>query len=124
MVVEEEVPKNPVSANSYATKKTISQGMFDVALLTANASQLKYCLQLGDKNKFYLVMVILISTSIILQVLVGAIFIYLGYINFDDTERQKRLNRYNNIATILVFLITILNVLISGFGISTEPSNT
>ncbi len=89
-------------------------------------------------------MVILISTSIILQVstrwfvksvrvlnwllllqvLVGAIFIYLGYINFDDTERQKRLNRYNNIATILVFLITILNVLISGFGISTEPSNT
>ena len=37
-----------LDANRYATKKTVSQGMLDVALLTANASQLKYVLQVSD----------------------------------------------------------------------------
>ena len=31
--------------NRYATKKTIGQGMLDIALLTSNASQLRYILQ-------------------------------------------------------------------------------
>ena len=34
-----------LDANRYATKKTISQGLLDIALLTANASQLKYVLE-------------------------------------------------------------------------------
>lgn len=42
-----------LDANVYATKKTIAQGMLDVALLTANASQLKYLLQLGRDQQFY-----------------------------------------------------------------------
>lgn len=42
-----------LDANVYATKKTIAQGMLDVALLTANASQLKYLLQLGKDQQFY-----------------------------------------------------------------------
>ena len=40
-----------LDANRYATKKTIAQGMLDVALLTANASQLKYILQVGSQVK-------------------------------------------------------------------------
>jgi hypothetical protein len=38
-------PARRLDANRYATKKTIAQGMLDVALLTANASQLKYVMQ-------------------------------------------------------------------------------
>ena len=57
-----------LDANRYATKKTIAQGMLDVALLTANASQLKYVLQLGDAHPFYELMVSLIVISILLQV--------------------------------------------------------
>ena len=56
------------------------------------------------------------------KILVGMIFIYVGYVNFDVPDRQKRLNRFNNCATILVFLITIINVLVSGFGISTDST--
>ncbi|XP_075679021.1 ninjurin-2-like isoform X2 [Dermatophagoides pteronyssinus] len=108
--------KSRINTNSYATKKTISQGLFDVALLTANASQLKHTLTLGDKSRFYLLMVILIGASILLQVLVGIIFIYLGYHNIEHEQRQKRLNNLNNITTILVFIITVINVFISGFA--------
>ncbi len=58
-----------LDANRYATKKTIAQGMLDVALLTANASQLKYVLTVGpDKHPFYDLMLSLIIISIILQV--------------------------------------------------------
>ncbi|KAH9528411.1 hypothetical protein DERF_002360 [Dermatophagoides farinae] len=97
--------------------------MFDVALLTANASQLKHTLTLGDKSRFYLLMVILIGTSILLQVLVGIVFIYLGYHNLENEQRQKRLNNLNNLTTILVFIITVVNVFISGFGINNNQSN-
>lgn len=44
--------------------------MLDIALLTANASQLKYILQVGHKHEFYTLMLGLISTSLILQVFV------------------------------------------------------
>jgi hypothetical protein len=60
--------QKPLDANSYATKKTIAQGMLDIALLTANASQLKYVLQVGQQHEFYTLMVTLISISIVLQV--------------------------------------------------------
>lgn len=62
------VQGKPLDANKYATKKTIAQGMLDIALLTANASQLKYVLQIGNKHEFYHVMLTLISLSIVLQV--------------------------------------------------------
>uniref|UniRef100_A0A1B0D6D3 Uncharacterized protein n=1 Tax=Phlebotomus papatasi TaxID=29031 RepID=A0A1B0D6D3_PHLPP len=48
-----------MDANRYATKKTIAQGMLDIALLTANASQLKYILQVGEKHEFYTLMLTL-----------------------------------------------------------------
>ena len=61
--------RKTLDANRYATKKTIAQGLLDVALLTANASQLKYVLQVGaDNHPFYYLMLSLIIISIILQV--------------------------------------------------------
>lgn len=60
--------RKALDVNKYATKKTIAQGMLDIALLTANASQLKYILQVGRKHEFYTLMLGLIITSLILQV--------------------------------------------------------
>lgn len=57
-----------LDANKYATKKTIAQGLLDVALLTANASQLKYVLQVGEEHEFYTLMLTLIIISMVLQV--------------------------------------------------------
>ena len=57
-----------MDANRYATKKTVAQGLLDIALLTSNASQLKYVLQLGQRHQFYSIMLVLIISSIVLQV--------------------------------------------------------
>nr|SVE75813.1 EOG090X07V0 [Daphnia hispanica] len=67
-----------LDANKYATKKTIAQGMLDIALLTANASQLKYVLQLGHRHEFYTIMVSLIASSIVLQIVVGILALTLN----------------------------------------------
>lgn len=63
-----------MDANRYATKKTVAQGMLDIALLTANASQLKYILQVGDKHEFYSLLLVLISVSILMQVIVSTLY--------------------------------------------------
>lgn len=54
--------------NNYATKKTITQGLLDIALLTANASQLKFVMEVGEAHPYYVLLVTLLAVSIALQV--------------------------------------------------------
>ncbi|XP_050540960.1 ninjurin-2-like isoform X2 [Daktulosphaira vitifoliae] len=108
----------PLDVNRYATKKTIAQGMLDIALLTANANQLKYIIQVGDKHEFYRPLLVLIATSILLQVIVGAIFLIVGGLDIKKEKDQWKCLILNDISVIVVFLITVINIAISGFGFS------
>ncbi|KAM8706482.1 hypothetical protein ACLKA7_010709 [Drosophila subpalustris] len=112
-----------MDANRYATKKTIAQGMLDIALLTANASQLKYILQVGEQHQFYKLMLILISLSIVLQLLVGILFVAIGSLNINKQHDQNAAIILNDIILVVIFVISVLNVIISGFGIeySSQP---
>ncbi|XP_034127855.1 ninjurin-2 isoform X1 [Drosophila guanche] len=112
-----------MDANRYATKKTIAQGMLDIALLTANASQLKYILQVGEQHQFYKLMLILISLSIVMQLLVGILFVAIGSLNINRQKDQTAAIILNDIILVVIFVISVLNVIISGFGIeySSQP---
>ncbi|XP_039453530.1 ninjurin-2 isoform X1 [Culex pipiens pallens] len=112
-----------MDANRYATKKTIAQGMLDIALLTANASQLKYILQVGEKHEFYTLMLTLISISIILQLIVGILFVIIGSLNINRKTDQTAAVILNDVILVLIFLLSLINVIISGFGIehSSQP---
>uniref|UniRef100_T1K530 Uncharacterized protein n=1 Tax=Tetranychus urticae TaxID=32264 RepID=T1K530_TETUR len=103
--------------NIYATKKTIAQGMLDVALLTANASQLKYILQLGHQHEFYFLMVTLISMSLVLQITVGSLILARSRYDLNNVKDHSRANVLNNSIVWLVFGITVINVFIAAFGI-------
>ncbi|KAI1297696.1 Ninjurin-2 [Halotydeus destructor] len=107
-----------MDANVYATKKTIAQGMLDVALLTANASQLKYLLQLGPKDQpFYHVMLSLISLSIFLQIMIGIVITVKSRYSINEEGDQKRAHLLNDIVVYLVFAMTVVNVFLGAFGI-------
>merc|ERR1719225_1270554 len=117
-VDENDGRRKTLDANRYATKKTIAQGMLDVALLTANASQLKYVLQVGEDNHpFYHLMLALIILSIILQVVTALLFLIIGGMNINENADQRVADILNDIITVTVFLITLINVVINGFGI-------
>ncbi|KAL5276459.1 hypothetical protein ACFFRR_001968 [Megaselia abdita] len=118
-VLGEEAPREmkAMDANRYATKKTIAQGMLDIALLTANASQLKYILQIGERHEFYRLILTLISLSIILQIIVGVLFVVIGSLNLNRKKDQFAAMVINDIILAIVFVISVTNVIVSGFGI-------
>ncbi|MEQ2182081.1 hypothetical protein GOODEAATRI_018384 [Goodea atripinnis] len=71
----------PFDMNHYATKKSAAQSMLDVALLMANSSQLKTILYAGPGYRFYIPLIVLLALSIILQVIVGLLLVFLVLIN-------------------------------------------
>ncbi|VVC92781.1 unnamed protein product [Leptidea sinapis] len=81
-----------LDANRYATKKTVAQGLLDIALLTSNASQLKYILQVGPRHEFYTLLVTLISISIILQVSAGVLALIISSLNSENVTQKKIAN--------------------------------
>jgi len=66
-------------ANTYAAKKTVAQGMMDIALITANANQLRYVLEFGDRNAIFYTIAVLIVVSILLQVQPAGLFLHSLY---------------------------------------------
>ncbi|XP_055389628.1 ninjurin-2 isoform X3 [Condylostylus longicornis] len=113
-----------IDANRYATKKTIAQGMLDIALLTANASQLKYILQVGERHDFYKLMLGLISTSIILQVLSGLLNLSCTLMRDCRLHIEKyRISAefWNHVRTAMAFFTTAINIFISAFDSSRNP---
>ncbi|XP_035794414.1 uncharacterized protein LOC118467718 [Anopheles albimanus] len=110
--------------NVYQQKKNLAQGMMDLALLSANANQLRYVLDSGRKDHpYYYINLFFISSSIIAQVAVGIGLIYKSRYNIKKEEDFCKADRINNFVTIGIFIITIVNVLISAFGMAdTHPA--
>ncbi|GAA6079126.1 ninjurin-2 [Tachysurus ichikawai] len=103
--------------NQYATKKTVAESMLDVALLMANASQLKAVLEQGPEFKYFLIVIVLIAVSLFFQVLAGAFFILMARKDLNVVANHRKLDLMNNIATVLVFLTVIINIFITAFGV-------
>ncbi|XP_058452010.1 ninjurin-1 isoform X1 [Malaya genurostris] len=106
-----------MDANRYATKKTIAQGMLDIALLTANASQLKYILQVGEKHEFYTLMLVLISISIILQIAQGVACIVLANFDINKEVNQKIANLVQNVSLGFNLSTVVVNIMINALEV-------
>ncbi|XP_022055861.1 ninjurin-1 [Acanthochromis polyacanthus] len=109
--------EKPLNMNSYANKKSVAESMLDVALLMANASQLKAVLAQGSSFPFYVPLVILISISLILQILVGVMLIFILKWNLNDEKMHYKLDILENFTTAFVFIIVVVNVFITAFGV-------
>ncbi|XP_049589346.1 ninjurin-1 [Syngnathus scovelli] len=116
-------PRRPMNMNHYANKKSVAQSMLDVALLMANASQLKAVLEQGPSFSFYTPLIILISVSLTLQILVGIMLIFIVKWNLNDERMHYRLNIMENTATAFVFVIVVVNVFITAFGVQRPNDN-
>merc|ERR1711997_349867 len=100
-----------LNTNRYATKKTIAQGMLDIALLSTNASQLKYILTVGEEHQYYLPMLVLIVSSIVLQVLNGLTQVIMGPLSLDKEEFKSFLNAVNYLSMFLSYGIVGIDAL-------------
>ncbi|KAF7663921.1 hypothetical protein LDENG_00194690 [Lucifuga dentata] len=105
-----------LNINHYATKKSAAQSMLDVALLMASSSQLKTVLYVGPHYRFYIPLIVLLSLSITLQVIVGLLLICIVKYDLNDVRKHAKLNKMNNIATVLVFFTVLINIFITALG--------
>lgn len=68
------------------------------------------------QHRYFQVTISLIVVSILLQVVVGIIFIVLGRLNINYIQDRRKADMMNNASVILIFLVTVVNVLITAFG--------
>ncbi|KAM7356015.1 ninjurin A isoform 2-T2 [Cochliomyia hominivorax] len=108
--------------NAYQHKKTLAQGMMDLALLSANANQLRYVLESYHRHPYYYPSLIFISLSIIFQIVVGVGLILNSKYNVKNEKDICRANKINNYTVIGIFIITVVNVFISAFGVADPAS--
>ncbi|XP_059614091.1 ninjurin-A-like [Phlebotomus argentipes] len=105
-----------VDISQYLQKKSMAQGMLDLALLSANTNQLRYILETRDDNMYFYVSITLIISSLVLQVAVGIMLIWSHRFNMRRRSGMASADRINNLSVLGVFLITLINVFISTFG--------
>ncbi|EHB09158.1 Ninjurin-1 [Heterocephalus glaber] len=107
----------PINVNHYANKKSAAESMLDIALLMANASQLKAVVEQGPAFAFFMPLVVLISISLVLQIIVGVLLIFLVKYDLNNPAKHAKLDFLNNVATGLVFIIVVVNIFITAFGV-------
>ncbi|GAB1597856.1 ninjurin-2-like isoform X1 [Argonauta hians] len=101
----------------YATKKTMAQGLLDVALLMSNASQLKAILDVGEAHDYYHALVAIVVISICLQVITGILLLVLGSLKDHTEAHVKKANIINNVIIGFILFITVANIFITAFGV-------
>ena len=118
VIIPGETPRVIPDVNVYQHKKTLAQGMMDLALLSANANQLRYVLESYDRHPYYIMSITFIIASLIFQVLVGIGLVLNSRYNVKDQDEICKADRINNLITVAILLITIINVFISAFGVA------
>lgn len=87
--------------------------MMDIALITANANQLRYTIEYNRKSPTFYINVTLICLSLILQIWVGLCLIFKGRLDFKGQSKEPSAKKMNNCVLVGLFFITILNVFIA-----------
>ncbi|KAG8223067.1 hypothetical protein J437_LFUL002015 [Ladona fulva] len=100
-----------VDINVYAHKKTLAQGMMDLALLSANANQLRYVLDTGPDHPYYYVGLLVVGVGLILN----------SRYNIRHLQDVRMADIVNNTTVLGIFFVTMLNVFISAFGVGDVP---
>lgn len=108
---------------AYQQKKIIAQGLLDLALLSANAEQLRYILDNQDSTyRYRYVSLSLISCSLILQIIVAIVLAFKSRFNIENEEDYAEANRVDNFVVVGILLITMANVVSSAFAPNNTPS--
>lgn len=106
------------SFNFYSNKKAYATGMLDLALITTNFTQLKQ--QIESKSleckPLDTIIITCICLSLILQFTCAVLLVFtVKHLDFNNDKIRKRSESLNDITTILILIITIINIFINVF---------
>ena len=126
--------ENPLEANafdSYSTKKTIATGFFNVTMITTNFIQMKKMIDANNWTVINIIAFSVICLSLLIQFIVAFLLVRMGKSNeFSEIRTQvtRKMTRSagveeqkdilpsnNNIVTLLVAIISVLNIFVGIF---------
>ncbi len=65
-----------VDYSGYIQKKSLAQGMMDLALVSANTNQLRYIIEYKEHHPYFMTSLSLVIASLFLQLAVGMTLIW------------------------------------------------
>lgn len=89
--------------------------MMDFALLLTNVNQLRHIISTFERNPYFYISLPCVIISIVLQIVVGIFLVLNSRYDVKDCEDICKANKINNWITVLIFLITAVNVVLSAF---------
>ncbi|KAH8406053.1 hypothetical protein KR215_004312 [Drosophila sulfurigaster] len=114
-------PSELSGGNNYATSKNVAEGLMDIALLSANANQLRFLITYNHESSTYYYSLALVILSLVLQVLVGIVLIFKRRLK--HCRQSRHYMRTNEVLIMGVFLVTVINVLLAAFTTTDGHSN-
>ena len=103
------------SANAYSTKKTVMQGLLDLALLTRNTKILRDYIVGYSGTGVQIAVIVLCCLAILVQIASAFMFMVIGRWNWDVELNRPKLNRLNNATMVLVLLNVIADGMLTVF---------
>ena len=103
------------SPNAYSTKKTVMQGLLDLALLTRNTKILRDYIVGHTGTGVHTVVIVLCCLAILVQIASAFMFMVIGRWNWDVELNRAKLHRLNNATMVLVLLSIILDGMLTVF---------
>ncbi|XP_030370327.1 ninjurin-1 [Scaptodrosophila lebanonensis] len=98
--------------NSYAANKNVAEGLMDIALLSANANQLRFLITYNHESSTYYYSLVLVILSLVMQLFVGIALIFKNRLK---RCRSRRFARTHELLVMGVFMITVINILLAAF---------
>lgn len=86
----------------------------NLALLAANANQMKYLLESADKRPLFNISFSFILMSLFIQILVKIGLMISYRYNMNDNNHVQKAFRINNFITFAILIITLINLAITG----------
>ncbi|XP_037024545.1 uncharacterized protein LOC119066282 isoform X2 [Bradysia coprophila] len=105
-----------VDYSGYIQKKSLAQGMMDLALVSANTNQLRYIIEYKDHHPYFMTSLSLVVASLFLQLAVGMTLIWNTRFNVKKRKEMQEADKVNNFSVIGIFIVTLINVFLSTFG--------
>ncbi|UJR28071.1 hypothetical protein I4U23_009327 [Adineta vaga] len=115
--------ENTCNFNTYATKKTIALGLMEIALIASNAMQLRTLILQKQRDGFWIASLILVCVSVLFQF--GLAFLLYLMIKDDirNAAKEGKLKHLNDFALALVVFVTIINLVINIFMLTTDTKS-
>ena len=97
---------------SFSRQKNYVGGLIDVALLIANANQLKHAMLVADPT-YRIGMIVATSISIMLQLVVGILLVLDNRLKLSSCEDLKVSKRYICAIQIITVIIVVINTILT-----------